>query len=151
MGKNKTETPFWGNLGSIVLVAFRRDTFELSPTTLAHPGGDTLAGALGEGAAEGSVSAEAALLRQFLSNDGLTGSSKFLVALNKVVDALTVDIDIIGNALPRKILAEIVAVGADGLSQLLQREVVLQVELRDHTVLFQLFFNIRQVNGDRRC
>ena len=64
-----------------------------------HPGGDALAGVLGEGAAEGSVATEAALVGQLLGSDILSGSGGLLVTTDEVVDALTVDVDIIGDTL----------------------------------------------------
>ena len=94
---------------------------------LVHPCGDALSGALHEGAAEGSVAAEAALLSQLLGDDGLSGCGQFLVAFDEVVDAQIINIGIIRDALTREILAEIGSVGAYGLCQLLQGEVVLQV------------------------
>ena len=84
-----------------------------------HPGLYALAHALGEGAAEGAVTAEAALLGQLLGNDILTGSNALLIETDEVVDAQTVDIGVVGDALSRKILTEVRAVGADDLRQLL--------------------------------
>ena len=69
-------------------------------------------------------------------------SGELLVAVDEVVDAQVVDIDVVGDALPRKILAEIVAVGAYLLGQLLQGEVVLQVELRGHAALGQQMLDL---------
>ena len=86
---------------------------------LAHPCRHALTRALREGAAEGSVAAEAALVGQLLSDDGLTGSDELPVAADEVVDAQIVDIGIVGSALTREILAEIRAVGANGLGQVL--------------------------------
>ena len=89
----------------------------------AHPCRYILADALLEGEAEGAIAAVAAFAGQLLGDDGLSGSSKLLVAADKVVDAQVIDIDIIRDALPREVLAEVVAVGANGLGQLLQGEV----------------------------
>ena len=86
---------------------------------LTHPCSYALAHALREGTTEGSVAAEAALVCQFLSDDGLSGSGEFLIAFDEVVDAQIVDIGIVCNALTREILAEIRAVGANGLGQVL--------------------------------
>ena len=86
-------------------------------TLALHPGGYALAGALGEGAAEGAVAAEAALLGQLLYLERLSGGGDLLIETDEMVDALTVDISIIGDALTRKVLAEVRAVGADGLRQ----------------------------------
>lgn len=47
---------------------------------------------------------------------------------HEVLDTQAVDIGIIGDALLGKVVAEISAVGANGNSQLLQGEVVLEVE-----------------------
>ena len=69
------------------------------PRRVAHPGRDALAGALREGAAEGAVAAEAALLSQLLGTDGLSGSVSLLVAADEVVDAQVVDIDVVSDAL----------------------------------------------------
>ena len=74
---------------------------------LVHPGSCALAHTLREGAAEGSVAAEAAFLCQFLSDDGLSCCGEFLVAADEVVDAQVVDISVVGDALTREILAEI--------------------------------------------
>ena len=52
-----------------------------------HPIGDRLTRALREGAAEGSIAAEAALMDQLLDTDGLSGSDGLLVAADEVVDA----------------------------------------------------------------
>jgi hypothetical protein len=54
-----------------------------------------------------------------------------------VVDAQIVDIGVVRDALTGEILAEIVAVGTNGLRQLLQRKVVLQVKLGSIAMLFQ--------------
>ncbi len=83
------------------------------------------------------MAAEAALVCQFLSNDGLSGSGGLLVAADEVVEAQIVDIDIVRDALTGEILAEIRAVGSDGLGQLMQGQVGPQVELRVHAVRFQ--------------
>lgn len=47
---------------------------------------------------------------------------------HEVLDTQAVDIGIIGDALLGEVVAEISAVGANGNSQLLQGEVVLEVE-----------------------
>ena len=54
-----------------------------------------------------------------------------------MVDAQIVDIGVVRDALTGEILAEIVAVGTNGLRQLLQRKVVLQVKLGSIAMLFQ--------------
>ena len=86
---------------------------------LAHPCGHAQAHALREGTTEGPVAAEAALVCQFLSDDGLSGSGEFLIAFDEVVDAQIINIGIVSDALTREILAEIRAVGANGLGQVL--------------------------------
>ena len=90
-----------------------------------HPVCHAQAHALREGAAEGSVAAEAALIGQLLGADGLSGSDALLIALDEMVDAQIVDISVVGDALTGKILAEIGAVCADGHGQLLTGELVL--------------------------
>jgi len=52
--------------------------------------------------------------------DGLPGSDSLLVAADEVVNTQIVDIGIVGVTLTQEILAEIRAVGADGLRQILQ-------------------------------
>ena len=113
-----------------------------------HPRSDTLTRAQGEGTTEGAIAAETALLCQLLGANGLSGSSNLLVAVDEVVDAQVVDIGVIGNALTREILAEIVAVGANGLSQLQKGEVVLQVELGCYTVVGQELLNLVKVDSN---
>ena len=113
---------------------------------MAHPRGDALASALLEGEAEGAVAAVAAFAGQLLGNDGLSGSDYLLVAADEVVDAQVVDIGVVGDALTGEILAEIEAVGANSLGQLVQRQVMLQVELRGGTVLCQLSFDLGEVD-----
>ena len=66
--------------------------------------------------------------------------------VDEVVDTQIVDIDIIGDALTREILAEIRAVGANGLGQLLQGEVVLQVKLRVDATLGQQSLDLGDVD-----
>ena len=73
-----------------------------------------------------------------------------MVAADEVVDAQVVDVSIVSDALTGEILAEIGAVGADGLRQLIERDVVIQVNLRGHTLFFQLLFDIVEVNSDWR-
>ena len=114
-----------------------------------HPGSDGLAYALLEGQAERAVAAVAAFAGQLLGSDGLSGCSKLLVAADEVVDTQVVDIGIVRDALPREILAEVVAVGANLLRQLLQGEVVLQVELCGYAMLFQQLLDLCDVDvGD---
>ena len=79
-----------------------------------HPGGDALVHALFEGGAEGAVAVVAALPGQLLGADELLRSGKLAVAGYEVTDAKVVDIFIVACALTGEILAEIVAVHADG-------------------------------------
>ncbi len=72
-----------------------------------HPHRDALTGALQERAAEGAVTSESALQRQLLNGDILPGSGQFPAAANEVVDAQTVDIGIVGDALTGEVLAEV--------------------------------------------
>ena len=116
---------------------------------LAHPGGHTLACALLKGQTEGAVAAEAAFAGQLLGDDGLSSSGDLLIAADEMVDAQIVDIDIVSDALTGEILAEIRAVGANFLGQLLKGQIVLQVELRVHAVLVQQSFDLIEVNSGR--
>ena len=111
---------------------------------MAHPRGDALAGALLEGEAEGAVAAVAAFAGQLLGHDGLSGSDDLLVAVDEVVDAQVIDIAVVGDALTGEIHAEVGTVGANGLGQLLQREVVLQVKLCFYAVYLQHLFEMRE-------
>jgi len=107
----------------------------------AHPVGDVLVHALPEGGAEGAVAVVAALLGQLLGDNGFLCSGKLAVAGYEVTDAKIVDVFIVACAPTGEILAEIVAVHADGCRELLQGQVRLQVELRVLAVL-------RQLSGD---
>lgn len=89
------------------------------PPRFTQPGSHGLTGALLEGEAEGAVTAVAAVTCQLLGDDSLSGGGGFLTEGDEVVDAQIIDIGIIGDALAGEVLAEIGAVGADGLRQLL--------------------------------
>ena len=82
-------------------------TISLNITPTIYPGRDALTGALQERAAEGAVTAESALQRQLLNRDVLPCSGELPAAANEEVDAQTVDIDIVGNALTGEVLAKV--------------------------------------------
>ena len=84
--------------------------------------------ALLEGGAEGAVAVVAALLGQLLGDDGLMCSGKLAVAGYEVTVAKVVDVGIVACVLTGEILAEIVAVHADGFREFRQGQVWLQVE-----------------------
>ena len=90
-----------------------------------------------EGGAEGAVAVVAALLGQLLGDNGLMCGGKLTVAGYEVTDAKVVDVFLVACALTGEILAEIVAVHADGCRELRQGQVCLQVELRVLAVLRQ--------------
>ena len=113
-----------------------------------YPCGYGFACALLESQAEGAVAAVTAFAGQLLGDDGLSGSGELLVAADEMVDAQIVDIDIIRDTLTREILAEILAVGANGLSQLLKAQVLLQVELCVHAAFFQQLLDLGEVDSD---
>ena len=92
---------------------------------VAHPGRYSLAHAMLKGEAEGAVTPVAALVGQLLGNDGLPGCDSLVIESYEVIDAEIVDISIVSSTLTGEILAEIIAVGANGLSQLLKGQVVL--------------------------
>ena len=68
-------------------------------------------------------------------NEGTLGSVGLTDETDETVDAQIVDIGIVGGALTREIHAEVGAVGAQGMRQMRERQVVLQVELRVLTLL----------------
>ena len=74
--------------------------------------------ALLEGAAEGAVTVVATLLCQLLGDDGLLCCGKLAIAGYEVTDAKVVDVFIVACVLTSEILAEIVAVHADGSRKL---------------------------------
>ena len=90
-----------------------------------HPGGHGLSHALFEGGAEGAVAPEAALVGQLLGGESALVSDGFTVEVDEVIDAQAVDVSVVGQALLGEILAEVIVVGANGLSKLGKREVVL--------------------------
>ncbi len=102
-----------------------------------HPSGDAHVHALLEGGTEGAVAVVAALPSQLLGNNGLLCSDKLAVAGYEVTDAKVVDVFIVAGVLTGEILAEIVAVHADGCRELRQGQVGLQVELCVLAVLRQ--------------
>ena len=67
---------------------------------------------------------------------------------HEVLDTQAVDIGIIGDALLGEVVAEISAVGANGNSQLLQGEVVLEVESCCLTMQFKKCPDIVGVGSD---
>ena len=81
--------------------------------------------ALLEGCAEGAVTVVAALLGQLLGDNGLMCCSKFAVAGNEITDAKVMDVCIVACALIGEILADIVAVHADGFREFRQGQVLL--------------------------
>ena len=103
----------------------------------AHPSLYSLSHALLEGEAEGAVAAVAAVAGELLGADDSPGVGSLLAECDEMIDAQRVDIVIVSRAMIREILAEIEAVGTNGLSQLRDGQVVLQVELRIDTVLGQ--------------
>ena len=123
-----------GNLENLCPI---RPICPLSHLIAAHPRRDSLAHALLEGKAEGAVAAVAAIVGQLLGNDRLLGSSGLVEEVNEMVDTQIVDIGIVGGVLTREILAEVETVGANGLSQLGDGQVVLKVKLRGDAVLLQ--------------
>ena len=100
----------------------------LLPLT-AHPGRHGLSHALLEGGAEGAVAPEAALAGQLLRGEGTLVGNGFIIEIDEMADAQPVDVGVVGQTLLGEILAEIVVVGADGVRELRQGEVVLQVQL----------------------
>ena len=84
-----------------------------------HPCGHVLTHALFEGKAEGAVAAVTTFAGQLLDNDGLPSGGSLAIEVHEVIDAQVVDISIVSDALTGEILAEIEAVGANSLGQLL--------------------------------
>ena len=104
---------------------------------LVDPRRDAHAYLLLEGQAEGAVAAVATASSQLLGRDGTAGRDGLVVKTLKVVDTQTIDVGIVGGILAREILAEVVAVAAQGLRQLTDGEVALQIELRVDAMLLQ--------------
>ena len=102
---------------------------------LAHPRGDRLAHALLEGEAEGAVAAVATAAEQLLRGGIMVGCHLFLVETAEVVDAQLVDVGVVSGVQTGEVLAEVGAVGAQSLRQLVDGEITLQVELRVDAVL----------------
>ena len=82
-----------------------------------------------EGGAEGAVAPEAALAGQLLRGEGTLVGNGFIIEIDEMADAQPIDVGVVGQTLLGEVLAEIVVVGADGLRELGQGEVVLQVQL----------------------
>ena len=107
-----------------------------------HPSRYTLSRALLERKTEGAVTPVAAFAGQLLGGNGFLGSGSLPIETHEVVDAKIVDISIVSDALTGEILAKIETVGTNSLSQLDKGQVVLQIELGGHAVLFQQLFDI---------
>ena len=96
---------------------------------IAHPSRHSLSHALLEGERESAVASVTALVSQLLGCEATLGGNGLMVKAHKMLDAQVVDVGIIGDAFLYEITAQIGAVGANGLGQLEQGQVVLQVEL----------------------
>ena len=100
-----------------------------------------------KGGAEGAIAVEAALLGK---HDGRCGWHRILILMveaDEMLDAQTVDIGIIGDALLGKVGTEVGAVGTDDDSKLLQGKVMLQVDLLILTVMLQQPSYINTLGG----
>lgn len=100
-----------------------------------HPRGDGQTLELLESSGESAVASEPTLVGQLLGCKRALCHHVLTVKALKVDDAQTVDVGVVCDALLGEILAEVGAVGAHRLTQLCQREVVLQIELRNLAVL----------------
>ena len=100
-----------------------------------HPRGDGKTLELLESSGESAVASEPTLVGQLLGCKRALCHHVLTVKALKVDDAQTVDVGVVCDALLGEILAEVGAVGAHRLTQLCQREVVLQIELRNLAVL----------------
>ena len=103
-----------------------------------HPLPDVLTHPLLEGEPEGAIATVSAFACQLLGGERSAFSNSLTIEIGEMVDAQVVDIGIVGDALTGEILAEIVAVGANGFGKLGDVQVVLQVELRVYAMVLQL-------------
>ncbi len=90
-----------------------------------------------EGATEGGVAAEAAFVGQLLGGEGSFGGDGLAVVVDEMLYAQLVDVGIVGLALLCEVEAEVGAVGADGLAEVVARDVVLQIEPGVFAVLLE--------------
>ena len=93
--------------------------------------------ALFEGGIKCAVTTETTLVSQLLDRYRLMGSNCIMVKLDKVLDAQSVDIDIISRALTGEMLTQIETVGSNNLSKLREGDVILQIESRLLAMLLQ--------------
>ena len=92
---------------------------------------------LSESRRERAIAAEARLIAQSQGRNIAVSGNGLLVEAHEMLDAQSVDIGIIRDALLGKITAKIGAVGTQCVSELLQRQVVLQIDSRRLTALLQ--------------
>ena len=109
---------------------------------MVYPSRYALTHTLLERKTESAVTTVTAFVSQLLSRNGALAGDSLMIETDEVVDAEVVDIGIVCDALTGEILAEIEAVGTNNLSQLKKAQIVLQVEFRAHTALFQQLFDI---------
>jgi hypothetical protein len=83
-----------------------------------YPGSHRLSRLALNDTTKSTVTAVATLLSQLLGTEVALFSNSLMIEVDKVMDAQIVDIGIIGHALTGEILAEIVTVGTNGLSEL---------------------------------
>ena len=115
--------------------------------SVTHPRRDRLTHALLEGYGKSAITPETALLGQLLSGEGTIGCDSITLESDKVLDAKTIDIGVISGVLTCKILAEIIAVGSDGLAELTERDVLAQVELSSLAIVLQQLSDVVRNGG----
>ena len=100
-----------------------------------HPRGDGQTLELLESSGESAVASEPTLVGQLLGCKRALCHHVLTVKALKVDDAQTVDVGVVCDALLGEILAEVGAVGADGLAEIVDADIVAQIELRGLAVL----------------
>ena len=102
-----------------------------------HPGCHRLSRLAFDDTTKSAVTAVATLLSQLLGSDGTLGVDSLTIETDEMIDAQIVDIGIVINAQTGEILAEIEAVNTNLSCESGKRNVILQIEMRFLTILFQ--------------
>jgi hypothetical protein len=93
--------------------------------------------ALLEGGIKCAVTTETTLVSQLLDRYRLMASDSLMVETDEMLDAQSVDVDIISHALTGEMLTQIETVGSNNLSKLREGDVILQIESRLLAMLLQ--------------
>ena len=102
-----------------------------------HPDCHRLPLLLLESGTEGAVTAESAFKGQLLCGENTLCGHGLMIKTDEMTDAEPVDVCVVGKPLPGKVLAQVIAIGANLTGKLRKGNLVLQIEPAFLAMLFQ--------------